>query len=246
MNREEYVNQTLKLIHCEEEKKKEIAAQLSSDIESALEQGETWEQIQNRQGTPEELAREFNENLGGNQEGPLGSRQSRKKRGMIWGIVIGILVILSISSILVWCLLRKPEVAEYGTDKAEVLQEEEPEIETRPEEEELMSDAEASERAKEIRSYFDDGDFEALVEASDESMRQQLPLSAWREVKQQNLAECGAFLKYANIAVTRTEIEGKKVIVVSMGAEYENTRVIYTITFNEKKQLCGFYLNPLH
>lgn len=57
------MNQYLKMISqhlcCSEERKKEIVKELESDIRIAMENGESWEEIKGRMGTPEEIAEEF-------------------------------------------------------------------------------------------------------------------------------------------------------------------------------------------
>ena len=63
MNREKYIASIIKKLNCKKKQKKQIKHELESDILSAEESGESWEEIIARMGTPDEVASEFNANI---------------------------------------------------------------------------------------------------------------------------------------------------------------------------------------
>ena len=63
MNQEKYIRLVLKKLKCSGRKKNDIKKELESDIISAKENGETFDGIMARMGTPELLASEFNDNF---------------------------------------------------------------------------------------------------------------------------------------------------------------------------------------
>ena len=63
MNRDKYVKAVIKKLKCSSRKKAEIKRELESNIQTALESDESWQQIEERMGTPYSQAMEFNENL---------------------------------------------------------------------------------------------------------------------------------------------------------------------------------------
>ena len=64
MNKKQYIKKVVKLLGCSRQQKRKIQLDLENDIEMALKQGESLEDIIQRMGAPEEVAREFNENMG--------------------------------------------------------------------------------------------------------------------------------------------------------------------------------------
>lgn len=78
---DKYIKDVYKALKCGKEEKKRIINDLRSDMMVALENGETFEDIKQRLGSPVEFAKEFNENLGV-------VKKSNKK--LIIGIVCGL------------------------------------------------------------------------------------------------------------------------------------------------------------
>jgi len=64
MNQELYFKKLGKELHCAGKKRADILEDLRADVREAISQGESWEQVMERMGTPEELAGELNENMG--------------------------------------------------------------------------------------------------------------------------------------------------------------------------------------
>lgn len=63
MTKEKYLKLVMKNLNCSMKEKRRIASDLKSDIDTSLENGESFESIQVRLGSPLDIAREFNENL---------------------------------------------------------------------------------------------------------------------------------------------------------------------------------------
>ena len=59
MTKQEYIREIVKGLDLKKSEKKRIEADLDSDIQAALEQGESMEEIMRRIGDPEEVAEEF-------------------------------------------------------------------------------------------------------------------------------------------------------------------------------------------
>ena len=59
MNKKEYVKKVLKRIPLQKNDKTRLEEDLLQDILSAMEDGESWENIQKRMGTPEQVAQEY-------------------------------------------------------------------------------------------------------------------------------------------------------------------------------------------
>ena len=91
MNRNQYIKQVLKLLGCSKEQKKKIRLDLENDIDIALKNNESFDEIIKRMGAPEELACEFNENMG------VTPPRSHKKMILI---IVGIVLIIILAAYL--------------------------------------------------------------------------------------------------------------------------------------------------
>ena len=85
MNKKQYIKKVIRLLGCSRQQKRKIQLDLENDIEMALKQGESLEDIMQRMGTPEEVAREFNENMG--VQPP---RSHKKMIIIIIGLLVGV------------------------------------------------------------------------------------------------------------------------------------------------------------
>lgn len=56
MNKKQYIKKVIRLLGCSRQQKRKIQLDLENDIEMALKQGESLEDIMQRMGTPEEVA----------------------------------------------------------------------------------------------------------------------------------------------------------------------------------------------
>lgn len=105
MNKEQYIKLVMKKLGCTKKEKEKIKVDLNNDIEMALKNGETFEDIMKRMGTPEELAQEFNDNLG------VVYKKSHKK--LIIGIIIGVVAVIIAIVLYIQSLI--PDINPLGT-----------------------------------------------------------------------------------------------------------------------------------
>ena len=92
MNKEQYVRQVLHHLNTSRLEKKRIQQDLLSDMDAAIEAGESWDEILKRWGPAKEMAKELSENM------DLPSKKSHK--GLIIGILSGILGVIVIGVVL--------------------------------------------------------------------------------------------------------------------------------------------------
>ena len=85
MNKKQYIKKVIRLLGCSRQQKRKIQLDLENDIEMALKQRESLEDIIQRMGAPEEVAREFNENMG--VQPP---RSHKKMIIIIIGLLVGV------------------------------------------------------------------------------------------------------------------------------------------------------------
>ena len=94
MNKKEYVKKVLKRIPLQKNDKTRLEEVLLQDILSAMEDGESWENIQKRMGTPEQVAQEYCMQIGCSM---------KKRRKWPW-ILLGIIIVAAVG---IWVLIPK-------------------------------------------------------------------------------------------------------------------------------------------
>ena len=88
MNKEKYLHKVIKYLSCSKKDKKRIYEDLSANIDEALENGESWQEIEMRFGDPKDLADELMENLEVDTKG-------RHKK--LWiGLICGVCIVVAI------------------------------------------------------------------------------------------------------------------------------------------------------
>lgn len=216
MQQEEYIRAVIRKLECPAQKKTEIERELVSDIQTALNNGEDWDTIQERMGTPEQLAEEFNENL---SPGDINKR--RKKNGwIIAAVIIGILVILG--AVAIWMMPKS-----YDLEKSEIFEE-----------------TIILERTDEIITLLDEEDYTALQEYADEKMKTffQGDASAITEAKATLGGELGENQGCTSQYLTELRQGGKRYAMIQVVVQYENRSVTYTITYDKDMKLSGLYM----
>lgn len=215
MEQQKYIKAIIKKVKCSKKKKTEIKKQLESDINIALENGETLEMIYQRMGTPFEIAKDFNDNLS-----DMEKKDARRfKRFKIVGIIIGIIVILGLAGYL---LLPRAKVIEDSS----------------------VFDKEIVEKqAKEIIRLLSEEDYETLQNKyAENTMKPYLTKDKIEEAMQTLGSDWGNFISCGNTYMTEVTQKEKKYAVVQLNAGYENISVTYTITFDEDMKIAGFYM----
>ncbi|BFK23441.1 hypothetical protein F300043A5_17360 [Massilimicrobiota timonensis] len=212
MNKKQYIKKVVKLLGCSRQQKRKIQLDLENDIEMALKQGESLEDIIQRMGAPEEVAREFNENMG------VQPPRSHKKMIII---IIGILVGVGLA---VFLFIRSmiPEYTDLQ-DSSYFQQEQVAQIMA-----EVILDV----------SPLDE---QSLIERCDETMAQTLTEHSLSEALE-SLGELGDFQRITSERYVEVNQNGYICVIGEIVALYQKRSVTYTITLDQNYQLAGLYM----
>jgi len=211
---EQYIKMILHKLKCSSKKKKEIEKELKSDIQVAMENGESWEAVRERMGTPEEIAREFNSNFTQSELKAV----KKKKYFCIAGAVVLLLSVIAVGA--VYILPKGISQEKMGYDEDEV-----------------------KERTKLVLSLLDSEDYDTIKnEYSSTIMKSTFEKNKIGKAKQTICDDFGKFLSYGNFYTQGLEQFGKKYVVVQVNASYENVSVTYTITFDKDMKIAGLYM----
>lgn len=212
MNKKQYIKKVIRLLGCSRQQKRKIQLDLENDIEMALKQGESLEDIIQRMGAPEEVAREFNENMG------VQPPRSHKKMIII---IIGLLVGVGLA---VFLFIRSmiPEYTDLQ-DSSYFQQEQVAQIMA-----EVILDV----------SPLDE---QSLIERCDETMAQTLTEHSLSEALE-SLGELGDFQRITSERYVEVNQNGYICVVGEIVALYQKRSVTYTITLDQNYQLAGLYM----
>lgn len=212
MNKKQYIKKVIRLLGCSRQQKRKIQLDLENDIEMALKQGESLEDIIQRMGAPEEVAREFNENMG------VQPPRSHKKMIII---IIGILVGVGLA---VFLFIRSmiPEYTDLQ-DSSYFQQEQVAQIMA-----EVILDV----------SPLDE---QSLIERCDETMAQTLTEHSLSEALE-SLGELGDFQRITSERYVEVNQNGYICVIGEIVALYQKRSVTYTITLDQNYQLAGLYM----
>lgn len=225
MEQQKYIRKTAKKLECNKKKKSEFTRQLSSDIESALEYGEEWNAIQERLGTPEEVARDFNETLG------EAATAYRKKRILLLGLATGIGTVLLLIVVVFGILhFTRPDNNKNFAATSPA-----------PTGDTLVKEN-AIQLSHEVINQFNADDYEAILAQGDDKLKLTLSTNALQQAKDQIMAGAGQFQSIEEDHATRILEKEAAYTTVQTKATYANQAVIFTISWNDQNQMCGFYL----
>ncbi|MFR1688357.1 MAG: DUF3887 domain-containing protein [Massilimicrobiota timonensis] len=212
MNKKQYIKKVVKLLGCSRQQKRKIQLDLENDIEMALKQRESLEDIIQRMGAPEEVAREFNENMG------VQPPRSHKKMIII---IIGLLVGVGLA---VFLFIRSmiPEYTDLQ-DSSYFQQEQVAQIMA-----EVILDV----------SPLDE---QSLIERCDETMAQTLTEHSLSEALE-SLGELGDFQRITSERYIEVNQNGYICVIGEIVALYQKRSVTYTITLDQNYQLAGLYM----
>lgn len=214
MNAEKYAKQVAKHLKCSGGRKREIRKQITSDIQVALEEGGSLEQVLRDMGEPKALAAEFNESF----------NQSEKKaavRAKRWRILAVVLIVLAVLAALIWWALPK---AKYLSDSK------------------VFSEEQVQERAELIVELFSKEDYAGLQPYLTSEMAELISEDAIGQLKLYIGDDWGGMLNIGNVYLLEFSQFGQKWAMVQMTVSYEKVGVTYTINLDEDLKLAGFYL----
>lgn len=214
MKQEEYIKSVKRKLQCTYSKKQEIVKELTADIRTAIADGESWEEVEARMGTPEQLAKEFNENLSPQEQ----ATSKRKKGFIIAGIIIGIIIL--VIAIGIWMLPKSYELEKSG----------------------LFQAAEVTERTETVISLLNQEDYMTLAEYANTDMESIFQGNAIADAKAALGEDLGAYRGYTEYYMVELRQMGNRYAVVQVTAQYENRNIVYTITFDEDMKIAGLYM----
>lgn len=268
MDEQKYVKEVGKRLHCSKEKRMEIEQQLASDIQAAMEHGESFEEILARMGTVKSVAEEFNANL--KEEGV------REKRSLAaWvmdnlGMVIVVVIVIAVcvtSGIAITKHFHDKKQNNGQTDGTKIAESKEkpdgsgqkdhepaatedpssqPQITELSDEDGTFSKQEVQARVEQMVTFFYEENYEQMFENSTERLKEMLGQSDYAAVmqsgRQQISTDWGAFVSYGNAYMGKVVQDGQEFVVVQMNVSYEKISVSYTITLDAQLKLDGFYV----
>lgn len=209
-----YLNRIVRKLRCSGKKRREIRQQLLSEMEAELENGIDEKELIRRMGTPREIAEEFNRNFSEKER----KRYKRQKLLRILGVIAACLLILV--GLIYWLVPKQIWLADSRVfDEEEVI-----------------------EQAEYIVTLFDEKDYEALREASDETMKKFLVEEDLENSKKLISENWGTQTSVGKIYAAEVTQMGKKSAVLQMHVDYEHVSVLYTISFNDRLELQGFFM----
>ena len=221
-----YVKKAARKLHCSKEKKNDFRRQLASDIASALESGESWESVQKRLGTPAEIAREMNESLG-----DTALTYQKKKQKICFSAIGGAIVISAILIVIFITLSGGSQRQEETTNPAGTESDQE-----------ALSHQEAISLSEKAIRQFNQENYDAVIHQGDEQLKNSLSSDSLQQAKEQTMPEAGQFRQIESSDAIRITDKGLSYTTVQTKVRYTNQTVMFTISWNDKKQLCGFYL----
>lgn len=214
MTAEKYVKEVGKLLKCRTSGKKEIKKQLLADINSAVDNGESLEEVLGRMGIPWDYANRFNDRF---------DRAERKaaKRERAWKI--GGILLLAAALFITVLYWKLPKFSDISTST-------------------VFDGEQVKARTEEIIRLYSDDDFEAVVECMNHDMRQALNASALQYAKSQVKEDFGELLAFGTMYASEARQDGRTYAMVQVSVSYTDVSAYYTITFDENLELAGFYI----
>lgn len=212
MNKDKYLKDFRKELLCNKNKAKEICEDLMADIQVAEDNGESWEAIQLRLGSPKMLALEFNDNL---EIQP--KRRNHKLLFVVITFVIGLCVFAFFY--LKSCI---PETHPIGTSGH-------------------FKQSEVEKKTSEVIDAIGQRDYQCIIGMSNSKMQSALTQRQFDEAIE-GLGELGAFEKITHqIYVELTQNE-KVNATGEIVANYKKRSVTYTVSFDKNMKLSGLYM----
>lgn len=214
MNAEKYAKQVAGHLKCSGKRKQEIRRQIASEIQAAMEEGGSLEQVLQGMGEPRALAAEFNESF---------SEREKKaaKRAKLWKILGAVFAVLVLLAALIWWALPK---SKYLSDSR------------------TFSEEQVQERAELILELFNQGDYETMQSYMVRPLQEISTEEILEQNKQYIGADWGEMITIGNSYRLELSQFGRKYAVVQMTVSYENTSAVFTMSFDKDLRLAGFYM----
>ncbi|MBQ9990933.1 MAG: DUF3887 domain-containing protein [Lachnospiraceae bacterium] len=209
-----YVNKVIKRLRCSGKKRKEIKKQLTSEVEAALVSGEGIDTVVTKMGRPEEIAEEFNRSFSQEEE----KRYRREKRNRFLLILAAVLLLLILAAY--WAMPKSRSLAESRGFQEEAVKE----------------------KAEEIISLVEADDYAVIQEEAISSLAGYFSREAFLEGKEIIGPDWGKREALGTMYTVEVTQLGMKLALVQVKVAYEHVSVTYTISFNQKMELAGLYI----
>lgn len=213
MNQDKYIKMVLKEINCSKKDKLKIKEDLKNDIALSLANNETWEEIEERLGTPKELANELNENF----DQPI---KINSKKNLIIGIFIGIGIVIIVGV----CAFN------YFIPKSDSI-----------DESKIFDETTLNEKVQVVIDCLNADDYDKLMSISDDLMQKSSTREGLNGAIA-TLGDLGDFKSVTRANFVEVKDQGKLIAVGEIVALYEHKSVTYTISFDEDMKLIGLYM----
>lgn len=214
MTTEKYVNTIIRKIKCPKNRRMEIRQQLLSDIETARENGEALEDIIQRMGSATDAAEEFNQNMPDAEK----SIYTRNKR--LRTLLIVAVIVIIVGCIIRWAMPKRAEIGNSGVFEQTVIEN----------------------QAKWVVEELNENNFGALLEESDDKMKQALSQETLENARLSISDDWGDFQSYGQIYTAEIKQRGQIYALAQMTVTYENVTVTYTISFDKNMELAGLFM----
>lgn len=214
MNAETYVKNIINKITCGRKRKKDIEMQLLADIEERTSQGEDLRDIMSEMGSVKEVADGFNESIP-EEEKKKYKRNQKLKVLLPIALVLGLLVLATL-----WILPKTKPLSES----------------------EFFSETEVETALIESIDLLDANDYPALKERASSQMEAVFTEETMQEAKAAISENFGKRTLVGTIYKQEVRQMGKIYAVCQVTVSYENTNVVYTISFDPDMKISGFYM----
>lgn len=215
MNQEKYVKDVMRRLKCSKDRRMEMGRELRTDIQSAMDQGETWENIRQRLGHPAAVASEFNENI-------ADTEKKKYKTGRRIRVVILTTAVLAAAVLGIYLIMPRSFQLEGSG---------------------VFSKAEVTSQAEKVVTLLDQGNYSAVRElCANEAMRKALTDELLQKARQSVPAVKGSYSKVTSVYTSGVSQMGKKMAVIQMTVLYGDGTATYTISFDSNMKLTGLYM----
>lgn len=214
MNEKKYLKAIGKQLKCGASKKEEILRQIRSDIAAAVQNGASFEDAVNEIGTPTDVVKEFNENMGDSDI------KNGKREKTVKIIAIISVIVLLLAALIYWLYPKTADIAESGR----------------------FSEQEVTGQAKQIIQLLDADDFGSLQPLMTAQMQKLITKDLIDNAKNAVSDDFGGLLSYGNIYMVEVSQMGQHAVIVEITVSYENTGATYRLTFDENMLLSGLYI----
>lgn len=250
MTKEQFIDAVCQALHCSEKRKAEVARQLASDFDTAVEQGETWEEIESRLGTPGEMAAEFNEEFAEEStlkfdhpaDSPAQTAPGRQKKKLSTGAVILIAVVsvlLVISTVIGFALVLYTPTPEHTSS---LDQDDTFELDGSDTSWPVEADR-ALELSTDIIDALSSRQYDMILEQCDDRMKEALAENTLSNLYQTYLSSAGQPTDFHLETAACASENNVTCTVIQVLANYENgNQFLYTLSFTESEKLAGLYL----